>query len=161
MRFRLLVLFLLFSCCSFYAQESADGALTAYAKENEVSEAGIKQGLENAVWKEDRSAVAVCFRRDGTTLCVVAFRDGDRYSISDVSKVEGANFAKLGFSRFTFEKYLTEPVEWNETNRAIYTDFGLKVWRQITFRTQAWKNGQRYSVSRHLTFDEKWEPRWQ
>ena len=131
-----------------------------FAEKHDVPKKNLKAGLEGAVWKKDRSAVAVCFLRPDSTLCLVAYRTADSFSISDFSRVEGMNFGKLGFRRSHYNRFLTEPTEWNETGRFIYTNFGGRARHQISFRTRVWKDGQRYTVGEPLILDEGWKPLW-
>lgn len=141
------------------AEDTADVAVQAYAREKGVSKREIERGMQNCVWRKDMSAVAVCFRRDGPSLCLVAFRQGDRFLISDVSAIERANFARFGFPHTGCERFLTEPVEWYEPGR----DAGLdsRDRHRITFRTCAWKSGKRYILSKPVLLNSKWMPLWQ
>ena len=66
----------------------------------------------------------------------------NKFIISDVSLVESGNFGKLGTAtRNKYEKYKTFPTKWLKTEGDYF---------QIEFTTQAWKNGQRYTVKEPL-----------
>jgi len=152
--------FLILSSVLAYSNETGFKALRAYAVSKKVSAENIKKGIEGAVWKTDKSAVAACFKTKGATLCIVAYMDGERYLISDVSNVESFNFGKLGFPRSHYTRFITEPVSWNESGGFIYTNFGGRAKHQILFRTRAWKKKQRYTVGEPLILDSAWKPLW-
>lgn len=140
--------------------EEALEAIRRYAVKRDISEKSLEAGLKGAVWKKDKSAVALCFLHPDASLCLVAYRSANGYSISDVSRVEGMNFGKLGFERPIYDRFVTEATEWNETGSFIYTNFGGRARHQVSFRTRAWLDGQRFTVTEPLILDEEWKPLW-
>ena len=144
---------------TIFANEAAFDLARKFAVKNGVIKTNIELGIKNAVWKKDKSAVAMSFQGVESSLCIVVYKN-EKFLVSDVSKVENDNFANLGFKRLHYDRYLTEPTVWTETGRFNYTNFSDRTLHQITFRTRAWRNGQRYTVSESLILDEAWKPLW-
>ena len=153
-----LILFMAVSVC--LGDDKAVEAIQQFAEEQKVSAEELKKGLGGLIWKRDKSAVAACFQSSESTLCLVAYQTSDGFKISDVSRVEGMNFGKFGFRRSHYDRFLTEPIEWNETGRFIYTNFNGRARHQIRFQTRAWRGGQRYTISEPLILDADWKPLW-
>ena len=95
----------------------------------------ISSGQETPVeiWNSDKTASASCVLNKFPTCQVVL-----NGKIIDVTKVTYSNIVKLGtLGIIDYEKVVTEPIEWLKNTNDI---------QLIKFRTQAWRNGQRYTV---------------
>ena len=120
------------------------------AKAAKVSAPEIKKGITNAFWGPDNSVLAVTFSKEEGTLCLVVFHDkNSQLKVVDVSPVESGNFGKLGFRRSHYQKYTTFPKKWIAREDDLI---------QISFVTQAWLNGQRYTVSEPLIIQRDGTP---
>jgi len=95
--------------------------------------------LDTALWNTERTAAADATPgKSGTR--IVAFlkqQDGSFLEI-DLSQVEGGNFGKLGWTRADCDHFETKPVEWLPRQDDLL---------QVKIQTQAWRAGQRYTVS--------------
>ena len=81
----------------------------------------------------DNSALAICYIQNPNKCYIL-----NKKTLVDVSQMENANLGKLGLrKRNEYEKILSIPEKWEESNNGVYL-----VW----FKTQAWRNGQRYTV---------------
>jgi hypothetical protein len=84
--------------------------------------------------REDKNGHAFCNSRNETECTVVI---GDVYT--DVSLIEDKNIGKLGIiPKNGYEKVITFPSKWLRSN----SDGDL-----IEFTTQAWLQGQKYTIS--------------
>ncbi|NWK57649.1 hypothetical protein HW115_18675 [Verrucomicrobiaceae bacterium N1E253] len=152
---------MLFSSFYVYSNDEGLTALKTHAAVKKITAENIKNGISTAVWNAEKSAVVACFRGREATLCLVAYKNGDSYSISDVSKVESYNFGKLGFRRSHYSRFLTEPIKWKEDEAGFtYQGFGAAAKYEIYFRTRAWTKGQRYTVGEPLVLTASWKPLW-
>ncbi|MCP4769144.1 MAG: hypothetical protein GY875_23160 [Gammaproteobacteria bacterium] len=98
-----------------------------------IDESKLNDALENGIWNEEKSAFAFCVS-GAESSCYVYHNT----KLIDVSGVEGRNIGKLGIApRNSYEKFITHPALWIEREDGLL---------MIKFTTQAWKNGQRYSV---------------
>jgi hypothetical protein len=95
---------------------------------------GIAQETESELWNEERSASASC-DKDDMPICKITISG---VSV-DVSQVTYSNLGKLGIYKLSeYERVVTFPTEWLQSNHEIH---------MVEFKTQAWRNGQRYTVS--------------
>ena len=85
---------------------------------------------EKLIWSQDGSALAFC-SKDKPIKCFVICNNES----VDVSTVELSNLGKIG--RYKYEKINTFPLNWESNDSS-----GCMVW----FKTQAWVDGQRYTV---------------
>lgn len=135
--------------------ESIDDALlTAAGKAlpEKISTDEITRTLKSGLWNPDKTAIAIALNGPKSSLIYVFLRqaDGD-YIAVDVSRVESANFGKLGTGRTLYEKFETVPTE------CLHRDDGLF---QVVMRTRAWSAGQRYTVSEPLVIRADGTPLW-
>lgn len=87
-----------------------------------------------ALLREDKNAQAFCNSRNETVCTVVV---GDIYT--DVSVIENKNIGKLGVTpKNKYEKVITFPSKWLHSS----SDGDL-----IEFTTQAWLQGEKYTIS--------------
>lgn len=100
---------------------------------------------QNALWNQDKSVAVSTENLSKRTLVTAYVVQGvGKIKTIDLSVVEGQNLAKLGFYKtLKFEKIKTRPLKWIERNDDLL---------QITFQTQIWQNGQRYTSSESLLF---------
>lgn len=82
------------------------------------------------VWSQHKRALAHC-ENGGITTCYVICNG----KVVNVSEVEKANLGKVG--HYQYEKVITYPISWE-----LNDNLSCKFW----FQTQAWINGQRYTV---------------
>lgn len=95
----------------------------------------ISSGQENPVeiWNSDKTASASCVLNKFPTCQVVL-----NGKAIDVTKVTYSNIGKLGtLGIVDYEKVVTEPIEWLKNTNDI---------QLISFRTQAWRNKQRFTI---------------
>ena len=93
--------------------------------------------LKNGLWNEEKSAFAFCVAREQSS-CFVYHNS----LVVDASGVERGNLGKLGIApRRSYAKINTFPTQW------INREDGILM---IEFTTQAWKDGQRYTVREPL-----------
>ncbi len=91
------------------------------------------KNLSEVLWNKEKTALAFCTKEIPTKCYVV-----DSAQVVDVTALELANIGKLGlYSRQDYEKIISLPHKWLRTE----SDFYL-----VSFKTQAWRNGQRYTV---------------
>lgn len=76
----------------------------------------------------------------GTQVTAYVRQSDGRFLEVDLSAVEGGNFGKLGRRRAEYDRFETKPVEWLPRQDGLL---------QVKIQTQAWRDGQRYTV---------WEP---
>jgi hypothetical protein len=104
-----------------------------------LSASEIARASRAALANRHKSAVAVAVHRPQRSLVLVLLRQvNGEYHTVDVSAVEDGNFAKLGFPRFRYDRFETQPVEW------LHRDDGSF---QVTIRTRAWQSRQRFTAS--------------
>lgn len=129
----------------------------AHALKEGVGKSAIEAGLKAALWKEDKKAVAICFKKKDSTLCLVLIRTGEKkFSLIDVSRVEGMNLAKVGEDKYT--RVLTFPEKWRGPEDGWWsTDKALC---QILFTTRSWVGKQRYTTAEPLVIREDLTPWW-
>lgn len=88
----------------------------------------------DTLWREDKNAYAYC-KPDKETICAVVVGS----VITDVSAIENKNIGKLGITpKEKYEKVITFPSKWLRSS----SNGDL-----IEFTTQAWMQGQRYTVN--------------
>ena len=107
-----------------------------------VLAAAASQPPDTALWNADRTAAVTAIPGESGTL-VTAFlkqQDGTFLEI-DVSGVEGGNFGKLGRPQAEYDRFETKPIEWLPRQDDLL---------QVKIQTQAWRAGQRYTVSEPL-----------
>lgn len=96
---------------------------------------------EDALWTADkRAAVSAMPGVSGTQVTAYVRQADGRFLEVDLSAVEGGNFGKLGRRRAEYDRFETKPVEWIPRQDGLF---------QVKVQTQAWLDGQRYTV---------WEP---
>jgi hypothetical protein len=86
------------------------------------------------IWNSDKTASASCIENKFPT-CQIQVNG----RIIDVTPVTYSNIGKLGsWKIIDYDKVVTEPIEWLESTSTI---------QLVNFRTQAWRDGQRYTVT--------------
>lgn len=86
------------------------------------------------IWNSDGTASASCIENKFPT-CQIRINE----RIIDVTPVIYSNIGKLGLWKIIdYDKVVTEPIEWLESTSSI---------QLVNFRTQAWRDGQRYTVT--------------
>ena len=100
----------------------------------------IAEARASGLWTDDGTAAAVSIPMDNRTgVYVLLVRPNGEYTIADISRIERGLFTTLGLATpADYEKYETQPVEWITLEDG---NLLLKV------RLQAWRDGQRYTVS--------------
>ena len=100
-----------------------------------------------ALWNADRTAAVTAIPGESGTR-VTAFlrqRDGTFLEV-DLSTVESGNFGKLGRHLSDYDHFETKPIEWLPRQDDLL---------QVKIQTQAWRAGQRYTVSEPLVFSRE------
>lgn len=109
-----------------------------------VGDKALQAALEGGRWNADKTAVVVVVHRSkGSIVFIFIRKDSGEYLAVDASGVERSNFGKLGFGRSYYERFETIPVEWLDRDDPMF---------QVSIRTSAWKNGQRFTVYEPLLF---------
>ena len=86
------------------------------------------------IWNSDKSASAFC-SSDDMPVCHISINETN----IDVSQVTITNIGKLGIAKiYDYEKVITKPIEWLKSSSDI---------QMVKFKTQAWRNGQSYTVT--------------
>lgn len=130
-----------------------------YAAKQGVPELEIKRGMESALWREDKSAVALCFANAKGTVCLVLVKTNEgAFKLIDVSRVEGMNFGKIGERRERYQRFQTVPEKWRSENDTWWSH--PEALCQVRFITRAWLNGQRYTVGEPLVIKKDMTPWW-
>ncbi|TLU67236.1 hypothetical protein FE810_02840 [Thalassotalea litorea] len=96
----------------------------------------------DVVWRSDKKALAFCDSKEfEETVCFVVVN-----SVStNVSIIENKNLGKLGIApKSKYEKVKTTASQWKRTG----DDGDL-----VVFKTQAWKDGQRYTTEGFVFVD--------
>jgi len=99
-----------------------------------ASSISYSENEKNVLWNKDRSAVAFCVS-ENESLCFIVSGE----MVANVSQVENGNIGKLGITpKSKYEKVITFPTKWLQSNNNEF---------MISFTTQAWLSGQRYTVT--------------
>ena len=100
----------------------------------------IAEAEASGMWNDDRTAVAVSIPQENCTgVYVLLMRPNAEHTTADISRIEDGLFAKLGTAaRSAYQKYETVPIEWTTLE-----DGNLL----LMVRLQAWRDGQRFTVS--------------
>lgn len=117
---------------SYAAQAIDKNAAALIRSHNELIEVGADQ-IENYLWNPSKTALAFCTLEQPNSCYIV-----DSTNVADVTAMEASNLGKLGFfSRKSYDKVVSLPVKWLKTENGLHL---------VMFKTQAWRNGQRYTV---------------
>jgi len=123
---------------ALFAEESIETRIKKLSVLQNISDTDFNKGISTGLWNNEKTALAITFHSSTKTICLVIITLNNKFIISDVSQVESGNFGKLGTAtRNKYEKYKTFPTKWLKTEGDYF---------QIEFTTQAWKNGQRYTL---------------
>lgn len=133
-------------------------AARSYATEKKIPKESIEAGVKGALWKEDKHAVALCFKNGTRTLCLVIIETADNeHKVVDVTRVEGMNLAKMGWNE-KYTKVVTFPEKWRGADDNWWSTENALC--QIRFTTRAWKGKQRYTTSEPLVIRKDLTPWW-
>ena len=99
---------------------------------------------DSALWNAERSAAASAAPgSSGTRVTAYLQQQDGTFLEIDLSAVEIGNFGKLGRRSTEYDHFETKPIEWLPRQDGLF---------QVTIQTQAWRAGQRYTVSEPLVF---------
>ena len=99
---------------------------------------------DSALWNADRTAAVVAISEASGTRVTAYLRQQDGTFLEiDLSAVEGGNFGKLGRRKTEYDRFETRPIKWIPRQDTLF---------QVSIQTQAWRAGQRYTVSEPLIF---------
>lgn len=94
------------------------------------------------LWREDKNAQAYC-KSSNESVCTVVVKD----VFTNVSAIENKNIGKLGITpKEKYEKVITFPSKWLSSS----SEGDL-----VEFTTQAWLQGERYTVKGIVFVDSK------
>lgn len=106
--------------------------------------ASAKPPPDSALWNADRTAAVAAIPGTSGTRVTAYLRQQDQTFLEiDLSAVEGGNFGKLGRHPTEYDRFETKPIKWLPRQDALL---------QVSIQTQAWRAGQRYTVSEPLIF---------
>ncbi len=109
-----------------------------------VLSAAASQPPDTALWNADRTAAVTAIPGESETRVTAFLRQQDGTFLEvDLSGVEGSNFGKLGRRPAEYDRFETKPIEWLPRQDDLL---------QVKIQTQAWRAGQRYTVSEPLVF---------
>ena len=121
-----------------FADETFENRLRQLPILQAIPEKNFQEGIAAGLWNNEKTAHAVTFKDTTKTICLVIITINNKFIVSDVSMRETGNFGKLGIaSRNQYEKYQTFPSKWHKSTGTHFI---------IEFTTQAWINGQKYTV---------------
>ena len=106
------------------------------AAPSDVTDAQLTTALSSGLTHPDGAAVAIAIPRAEASLVLVRRPDGTHLA-ADASQVETANFGVWGRKRHEYDRYETIPIKWLSRDDELL---------QVSIRTRAWRNGQRYTV---------------
>lgn len=113
---------------------------------------GAAQPPASALWNADRSAAAVHSRVDGRARVLAFVRQDDgTFATVDLSEVENRNLGKLGRNGPAYKRVETRALQWIDRKDGLL---------QLRVRTQAWRQGQRYTVEEPVLFDATGRVLW-
>ena len=163
MRGRVIGMLMLWAICLMpcRGEEEAEAIrmARAYATEQGVKKGAVEKGVKEAKWKEDKEAVALCFEKNGRTLClVVAKKEGAGFTVVDVSRVEGMNLGKMGWGDQGYTRVMTFVEAWRGPEDKWWSTENALC--QVRFTTRAWKGKQRYTTSEPLVIRKDLTPWW-
>lgn len=149
-QFTFTIIFLfLFNVISFSEQrENALFSVVSGALKNHEKSYNVNELIYNGKWNSDKTALVI-FVPDGLSSLLYVFvkQDGGAFIAVDISyRVNREMDYKLGRNRNYYEKYVQTPVIVNMRNEYV-VGIGIK--------TQAWKDGQRYTVETKPTLIKK------
>ena len=99
---------------------------------------------DTALWNADRTAaVAVVSEASGTRVTAYLRQQDGTFLEIDLSAAESGNFGKLGRRPTEYDRFETKPINWLPRQDALL---------QVSIQTQAWRAGNRYTVSEPLIF---------
>ena len=100
--------------------------------------------MDEYLWNPDRNAIAVSsVSINKTTVYIFIIQPDESYLPVNLSDVEDANLRKLGLcDRSCYSKVKTEAIRWLPSSTSVL---------KILIQTQAWKNGQRHTMSEPVT----------
>ncbi|WP_448549353.1 hypothetical protein [Thalassotalea fusca] len=126
----LLIIVALFFCSSVISSEP--DTIQFIMKHDVLKELDVRN-LSEVIWNKEMTALAFCTKEIPNKCYVV-----DSVQVADVTALESANLGKLGlYSRQDYQKIISFPHKWLRTEKDFYL---------VSFKTQAWRNGQRYTV---------------
>lgn len=104
----------------------------------DVTDAQLTAALSSGLTHPDGAAVAIAIPRAEASLILVLIRRPDgTHLVADASQVETANFGVWGRKRHEYDGYETIPIRWLSRDDELL---------QVSIRTRAWRNVQRYTV---------------
>ena len=137
----LAILIIIFSIIPVHTDELNDKELYESIKmsfHGKYSEVEINDLLSKGVWNKDKTAIVIIdISKTSTLIYVFLKQDNGSFSTFNISFLEKLNFGKLGRKRGYYDKFELQPIIHEKTK-----GFPLAV----GIRTQAWKDGQRYTV---------------
>ena len=99
---------------------------------------------DSALWDADRTAaVAAISEASGTRVTAYLHQQDGTFLEISLSAVEGGNFGKLGRRPAEYDRFETKPIKWIPRQGGLF---------QVSIQTQAWRAGQRYTVTEPLIF---------
>jgi hypothetical protein len=100
------------------------------------------QPPKDALWNAEKTAAAMSSPGPERSRVFAFLRQSDGTFLKvDLSQVEDRNFGALGRSRREYERFRTTPLEWSTRPDGLL---------QLKVRTQAWRSGQRYTITEPL-----------
>jgi hypothetical protein len=99
---------------------------------------------DSALWNADKTAaVAATSEASGTRVTAYLRQQDGTFLEIDLSAAENGNFGKLGQRPTEYDRFETKPTKWLPRQDDLF---------QVSIQTQAWRAGQRYTVSEPLIF---------
>ena len=131
--------------CIALAQSPPDAALFAAARQalpQGISTNEISRTLDTGLWNSNRTAVAISLASLKAPTAFVFLKQTDgKYLAVDMS-IEGLGIGAMGTAgRSAYERLELTPIQWLRRDDGMF---------MVLMRTRAWKDGQRYTVSKPL-----------